>query len=65
MLSMVATAAMKPVLIWSDSAENSSDPVMKVSTSFFEKCDSPSSIERETSSAIITFSSRSACVCRT
>jgi len=57
--------AMKPVLIWSDSAENSSDPVMKVSTSFFEKCDSPSSIERETSSAIITFSSRSACVCRT
>ena len=56
---------MKPVLIWSDSAENSSDPVMNVSTSFFEKCDSPSSIERETSSAIITFSSRSACVCRT
>ena len=57
--------ARNPVLIWSDTAENSSEPVMNVISSFFDRWAAPSSIERETSMAIITFSSRSACVWRT
>src|SRR5437868_2382849 len=36
--------ARKPVLIWSDSAENSSDPLMNVIVSFFEYPDVPRSI---------------------
>ena len=61
----VSAKARKPALIWSDRAENSSDAVITASASFLEACELPSSIDRETSSAIITLSSRSACVCRT
>ena len=53
------------MLIWSDNAENRSDPLMKVNDSFFEYRDVPRSIDRETSIAMTTFSSRSACVWRT
>ena len=56
---------MKPVLIWSDKAENSSEAVITASASFLEPWVLPSSIDRDTSIAIITFNSRSACVWRT
>ena len=52
-------------MIWSDTAENSSEPVTYVISSFLDRCAAPSAIECDTSIAIITFSSRSACVRRT
>ena len=53
------------MLIWLASAENTSDALMSIIVSRFERCEVPSSMERETSMATTMFSSRSACVRRT